>query len=80
MRPWDLLRESSQDRRPTGSESRPQGFIVESPLHMHVAQSENVSVTSWGIGTAVSKSALFLRLFAFIRAGTSQVEMWSHLS
>ena len=80
MRPWDLLRESSQDRSPTGPESRPQGLIVENLLYMRVAQSENVSVTSWGIGTAVSKSALFLRLFAFVRAGTSQVEMWSHLS
>jgi len=63
---------------PAEPESGPRGLIVESPLNMHTAWSEDVSLTPWGTGTAVSKSALFLRPFSFVRAGTSQVKMWSH--
>lgn len=62
---------------PAEPESGPRGLVVESPLHKHIARSEDVSLTPWGTGTAVSKSALFLRPSSFVSAGTSQVEMWS---
>lgn len=48
---------------PAKPESGPQGLIVERPLNMHIAGSEDVSLTPWGTGTAVSKAALFLRPF-----------------
>lgn len=62
---------------PAEPESGPQGLVVESPLHMHIAQSEDILLTPWGTGTAASKSALFLRPFSFVSAGTLQVDMWS---
>ena len=45
---------------PAEPESGPRGLIVASPLNMHIARTEDVSLTPWGTGTAVSRSALFL--------------------
>ena len=63
---------------PAEPESGPRGLIVASPLNMHIAWTEDVSLTPWGTGTAVSRSALFLRPFSFVRAGASQVRMRRH--